>query len=714
MTPPKPSSNALLRTVAPILLGVVVLYAGLQYVAHRLSITPSFVALERAEAEEDLERCVSALNREIQHLDMFVHDWSGWDDTYAFAQDRNEQYVAANLVPSTFLDNVLNVICMADPRGDVIWGQAVDLDTEEDIPLEDLVTLPLAAPDTTEDEDAACAGVALTRRGPMLIAVRQILTSQDQGPPRGLLAMGRLLTQDVLDGLVEQTGVEFSITPVQGGSPTGAEAALLQRLAAPDAPVIEQVAEDALIVTTRIDGIDGRPALILRATTPRDITHKGAQAARFAFVSTLGAGLVMLLFMVVLLWRAVIVPLRALTGHIVAITKSGDLSSRLNIHRNDEIGTVAREFDRLLGRIEYDIDRRETAEAALRESEAHIRAIVNAAADGILSVDDAAAIESANPAAERMFGYAEGELSGKHLQDLIPQYLSGYVPSGAPGLLALAVEKPGGFRAELTGKRKDGSTFPAYATISDMLLGSRRLFSVLVSDLTEYKRLHEQMMRAQHLATIGEMGAQIAHEIRNPLTGISSAIQVLDKQAHADDTVKEVFRHVLDEVARVDKTVQDLLQFARPWTPEKHPCNVHHALSGVRDQASTQKEFAGIRFVLDVPPDAAVLADDALFKQVAWNLFRNAAQAMPEGGEIRVSVEAAPDTFRLLIADTGTGIEPAALEQVFKPFFTTRTRGTGLGLAVCRQIVEAHGGSIRVSSSPGSGTTVVIELPLEE
>jgi PAS domain S-box-containing protein len=419
----------------------------------------------------------------------------------------------------------------------------------------------------------------------------------------------------------------------------------------------------------------------------------------------------MLILIALLLRRTVVSPLTNVARHIVRINENGDLSSRLSIERTDEIGTVGQEFDRLLGRIEDDLERREEAETALRESEARIRAILDAAPDGILTMAEDRTIESANPAAERIFGYDTGKLAGRNLEPLLDdgapepgtERIRAYIeaPSGLPNGLAF----------DAAGRRQDGSVFPLHITMSTLRLADRQLFIAIVRDMTEYAEIHEKLARAQHLAAIGEMGASVAHEIRNPLTGIDGALHLIGDSLREDDLKREIVQEALTQIRRVERTVRDLLIFARPWKPEQQECSMGEIIESARDDADVRDASAGVGFEIDVAKDLRARVDPYLFRQVLVNVFRNAAQAMPEGGRVSVSAAQVAGMVRIKVADTGEGIPEDVLKKVFQPFYTTRTRGSGLGLAVCRRIMESQDGTIALSSTPGEGTTVTLELP---
>jgi len=227
-----------------------------------------------------------------------------------------------------------------------------------------------------------------------------------------------------------------------------------------------------------------------------------------------------------------------------------------------------------------------------------------------------------------------------------------------------------------------------------------------------------QMERADRLASIGEMAAGIAHEIKNPLTGIASAITIINDDFSASDPRKEILGEVLEQVKRMDKTVNDLLFFGRPTDPDPVCTDLNTVLRKTLIFASQHRGSKGgaIEKVLDlqknIPP---VYVDPKQIQQVFLNLILNAIQAMQSGGVLTIKTALIQDESQqwvtVSISDTGQGIPAQILGKIFTPFFTTKAQGTGLGLAICHKLVEQQGGTIRVESEDGKGTVFYIELP---
>jgi signal transduction histidine kinase len=230
----------------------------------------------------------------------------------------------------------------------------------------------------------------------------------------------------------------------------------------------------------------------------------------------------------------------------------------------------------------------------------------------------------------------------------------------------------------------------------------------------EQRERFRRMLRADKLATIGELAAGAAHEIRNPLTAVKSSLQYLQDK-NPDETARKLLATALEETGRIEEILSGMLSFSRPSEMKKERHDLLETLRECLELISFQARKNKVAIVQAYPAAPIVLAADrSQLKQLFLNILLNAVQAMPAGGEIRVQASV-PDGIKALVsvADTGEGILEENLDRIFDPFFTTKKGGTGLGLSICYGIVKSHEGEIEVKSRPGQGTTVIVKLPLE-
>ena len=251
--------------------------------------------------------------------------------------------------------------------------------------------------------------------------------------------------------------------------------------------------------------------------------------------------------------------------------------------------------------------------------------------------------------------------------------------------------------------------------IGDLGRNFNHMVEQLRENRTEIERLHRtQMSRAEHMATLGEMATGLAHEIRNPLAGIAGVIEIIGRDLPASSPARSVVKDVRQEIARINRIVTDLLQTARPHPPKvrKSDLNttVEHAVMLGRQQALSKS----IEISLHKDPSLPEVEHDSdQIHQVLLNLLLNSMQAIDANGKIAVTVERQGEKAIIEVVDNGRGITSENLPNIFRPFYTTKGDGTGLGLSLARRIVEDHQGRIDVTSSVGKGTTFAVILPLQ-
>ncbi|MHB8876458.1 MAG: ATP-binding protein [Myxococcaceae bacterium] len=242
--------------------------------------------------------------------------------------------------------------------------------------------------------------------------------------------------------------------------------------------------------------------------------------------------------------------------------------------------------------------------------------------------------------------------------------------------------------------------------------GQRRAYASLLEKSAQLLRAEEQLGRAERLAALGELSAELAHEIRNPLGAIKGAAEIFRDRLGPQDPLREFAVIQCKEADRLDKVLEGCLAVARRRDAPEEPGSVLEAAQEAVRVTSPEASRAGVELVLDVATGLPrVQASPGSLRQVFLNLALNAIQAMPSGGRLRISGSKGNGRIRVAFADTGPGISAGDREQVFQPFFSRRANGTGLGLAISRRLVAGAGGSIGVESQPGQGATFVVELP---
>jgi PAS domain S-box-containing protein len=360
----------------------------------------------------------------------------------------------------------------------------------------------------------------------------------------------------------------------------------------------------------------------------------------------------------------------------------------------------------------HDLSDRVRLEEQLRTSEARWRAIVQSAVDGIVVIDAHGRIEAFNAAAERLFGYAESDVVGRNVNIFMPSpyheehdvYLARYLATGTKKII--------GTGREVTGLRRDGTTFPLHLAVGELVVNGERKFTGIVHDLSVRVRMEVQLREQASLVRIGEMAAVLAHEVKNPLAGIRGAIQVLGTRLPEGSRDRAIINEMVARIDGLNNLMKDLLLFARPPRPRPIPVELRALVSSTAELLGSDPALKDVEIRVDgtVPP---IQADPELLKIVFGNLLVNGAQAIEGRGTLRVSLGVAGSQYRIVFSDTGPGIPPAVREKLFTPFFTTKARGSGLGLPTAKRLIEAHHGTISVACPPGGGTAVTVHLPAQ-
>ena len=251
--------------------------------------------------------------------------------------------------------------------------------------------------------------------------------------------------------------------------------------------------------------------------------------------------------------------------------------------------------------------------------------------------------------------------------------------------------------------------------IGDLGCDFNDMVAQLKASREEIQRLHQtQMSRAEHFATLGELAAGLAHEIRNPLAGIAGVIEIVSRDLPPKSAALAVIKDAKEEALQINRILTELLDTARPKPPQFRVSDlnstVEHAVQFARQQAITKRITIDLDKGDELPP---VDHDPNQINQVLLNLLLNAIQSMDKPGAIRVSIQQDGDCAVVTVADEGKGIAPENLSNIFRPFFTTKGHGTGLGLSLARRIVESHAGQIDVRSELGNGTQFLVRLPFQ-
>jgi len=572
------------------------------YLASQIILLNSFNELEEQHTHQNVERALDALSHDFSSLEALAGDWAAWDDTYAFIEDANDEYVQSNLVYGTFTELRLNFMLFINSSGRTVFSKAFDLHNEEEIPIPESLQKHLSGNDfllTHPDTESSIAGIILLPEEPMLIASQPILPSEDEGPIRGTLIMGRYLDAVEIERLAEITHLSLIMhrfdDPQMPPDFQAAHSSLSE-----EAPILARpLDEQSIAGYALLKDIYGKPSLVLRVDMPRDIYQQGQKSLTYRIWLIVIVGAVCCGVAMWFLEKQALSQLTRLSKSVSSIGKTGDFSKRVSLAGTDELSNLAGDINRMIG--------------ALEQSKEELRK-----------------------------AYAQETKLRQELQTEI----------------------------------------------------QRRI----------------------------EFTRALVHELKTPLTPVLAASDVLVAKLQ-EEPLLSFARNINRGASNLNRRIDELLDLARSEIGvlqiKPKPVEPLHLLHEVAGEMAPVASSYGQSLTLDLPPSLSpIRADKDRLRQVVLNLLNNASKFTPEGGNITLRAKE-KDAFLIVeVQGTGPGISEEEQQRLFQPYYRRESdrehlSGLGLGLALCKTLVELHGGQIWVESQEGKGSTFSFSMPLE-
>ena len=688
------------------------------YLASRTILLDGILAMEQSLGRRDVERCTAFIRQELAHMDRLANDYASWNDTYEYVADPagHREYIRANMIDTTFENLKLNLLIIVDREGRIVFGRGYDLREKREMPVP-----PAIGPHLREGTPLFLAGGALDGRfgvillpaAPLLVAARPILPSDETGPARGTLVMGRYFNaagskphDEYLDAPIEARRADDADLPEEFRRAA-------RRLAGRISVFVEPVSEEYLAGYAVQRDLYGEPAIYLKLLLRRAVYHEGRKAVAWFISALVGVGLVIGAAIAVLLQRQVLSRLIRLSRALAGIEASRDPSARVPASGNDEIAALARDINGMLESLEE--SRRELA-----ESEFRYRSIVENTRDVIMLTRPDGTISYISPACREVLGYTQEDLT-----DCRPSFTHPGDETRVRRILdqAMAGERGSGFEYRVV--TKDGAVKRISHSWSPILSGGRigTLVNV-IRDITERCRMEEELSKAHKLETVGVLAGGIAHDFNNILTAIWGYLSLAKAAVRSSSEATELLVEAEKAAARARDLTQQLLTFSRGGAPVRRALPLEPLL---RDSAGFALSGSNVTCEMSLPETLwPVEADEGQLHQVVNNLVLNAVQSMPQGGRIRIAARnvragsvqglklPGRDYVIFSVRDEGIGIPAEHLGKIFDPYFSTKQRGSGLGLSISYSIVKKHDGMIRADSTLGEGTTFSVYLPAAE
>lgn len=684
-----------------------------------------FFEIEKNSMRQNLDRISFAIDNEEITINKLASAYAVWDETYKFVEDGNQQYIDNYFRGPTFINSEINVFAVVNNDGQIVKAENFDLQRRVEVSLS-AETLKAISNDflLSRTLEKGKIGILQTGEGPLLFGTYPILTSQGEGPVRGTVFMGRFLDPLLIEklGTITKLPITFNLlADISTDSPQGSVPVL-----SPENPVsIKPIDSKTLAGYYLLSDVYGKPYVIAGTQTSRDIN---AQGKRAIFSLLLGfilvSGLITLIF-ILFLNRTVFSRIRILSKFAAGISMDGRFSSRLSLKGRDELSVLSNEMNAMITRLE-------NINSRLLESENKYSTLVEKSSDGIILITNEK-VTYANPGMLHILGLEEDELIGSNFLNFIsPKYRETMSDRYNARLSGHSTEES--YEIEIDGKNK--RAIPVEVRSKLIKLNDQNRDMVIFRDITERKLMEAKILdlyekEKSHRQELEEEARRkslfidiLAHELRNPLSPIISSSELLQElsQNNSNEMQKRLISNIRKGTGKLARKLEELLDMARysrgTFTLNRQPVEIKSYLEEIIVRFRPTIEKRNQKLVVDIAGDVPVIPVDASrLEQVLVNLLSNASKFSPESSKIYFKAFLTGNNLEIDVKDEGIGISPDDQKKLFEPYFRVqndrlKVSGMGLGLTVCQKIIEAHGGTIRVASQPGQGSTFSFRIPL--
>ncbi len=695
------------------------------YLSTERLLTDQITDVEVKATEQAAQIFHNNLNSQLKTMISTADDWAAWDETYYFIENNNTEYVTSNLMDATFLNLDLNVMIYVNSIGQVVFSKTVYENQTFEVTPQAANQLLSHYNLDVKNYNQTKSGIVIIQGVPVLVAAHPILNSFHEAPMRGELIIGRYLDTRAVAEISEVIGLPITVFSLDSlGLPDHVQVAVSHLSV--DAPVFVSPINDSFTAGyTIIEDTNGAPALVAELDYYRSAYIQKNVSSTYTSASFAVAMVVSFVFTLLLLDKTIISRLTRLNNAVKKSTVTN--LQQVKAEGNDEITNLACSINSMIDTIdksqkalnqqtqtlELNVQKR-TKE--LTENREKIESILGASPDAIIATDLAGNIIEAN---QKM-----AELSGAKREDLIGALAADYVSQPLFLEVLAKIRHALSRRAkavsfECTLLRKDGSTYPAEVSVGVIGGSEGEPLGVVavVRDITDKKDIQERLFNSERLAGIGQTASMVGHDIRNPLQAILCDLYLLRKGLNklpdndgSHEELGESIASIEENVLYINKIVSDLQDYTRSLKPKIEDVALRDFVSKVIDEVNISKV---IRVDITVDEGLVVNTDAYYLRRILTNLVVNGVQAMQNGGSLSINAFVEGDKLAIKVGDTGVGIPEEAMPNLFKPLFTTKSKGQGLGLAVVKRLIDALNGAVTVESKEGKGTVFCIYLPIK-
>ncbi|MCX7922671.1 MAG: ATP-binding protein [Clostridia bacterium] len=698
------------------------------YATSHIILEEGYSSLEERYVQKSIEQVTLALENEVSALNTKLTDWSQWDDTYFFIENRNESYIRSNLTDSSFSALQINFVILINKSCEVVFAKNYDLSMQKEI---DVPKSVLGAAANTPlylkylKDKHGVKGITLYPEGPAMVAVHPILNSNGLGPAKGVIIMGRYLSNKEVMHISELTKMPVKIHRYDNLNMPEDFLKARSELSEQKLTLTKVLGNEFIAGYTFLKDIYNKPALVLRVDSKREVYTQGQRSLQFVALAVLISGLTIGAIILLLLEKMVLSRLSLLSSSVSRIGVNSDLTVRVSVKGKDELATLGGEVNSMLAGLEQ-------SQNEIKESEYKYRHLFTSMVDGYgyfkIIFDsmhypmDLIFVE-VNKAFEELTGLEKENIVGRRISSVILD------TSGGVDWLETCCQ------AVLN---NENAVFEYYSEVSKQWFSvsayapEKGYFITLFHDITRRKRVEEELHNAKEAAEAAnrsksEFLANMSHEIRTPMNAIIGMTELL-MDTSLDKTQQQLAATVWDSGNLLLNIINDILDFSKAeagrLTLNCFDFDLSKVVEGVAELMAVKVREKKISLTTFIQHEIPLLRGDGdRLRQVLLNLASNAIKFTTEG-EVAICVSLKKQegnyiTILFEVKDTGIGISDVVQRRLFQPFVqadgstTRKYGGTGLGLSISKQIVELMKGEIGVESSEGKGSTFWFTVQFE-
>jgi signal transduction histidine kinase/sensor domain CHASE-containing protein len=704
----------------------------LLYLLLRVFILDNFLVLEKVNVEENIGRVTASLNTKLGTLDAFTNDYAGWDDTYSFIQNGNNQYIESNLVNETFINTRINLMVFVNKEGELVYSKMVDLDTnkERDLPDDLLSRLHTGDPLLSHTSvDSKKSGILLLKDGPLMVSSYPIITSEKKGPIRGTLFFGRFLSGAELQDLQRASKVKFELFPVTA-LPESIKPFYSQILASGSNGFVHAGDKQFVDGYTVVNDIYNTPALLFKVVLEREVYLQGERAVLLMGLSFLIICLVSTVAVLLFLDNSILKPMKKLVSDVHEVTSNKNPAAKVSVSGNDEIAALSNEINVMIETVvtsgkelaqvnevlkkeklneQHVIDER-TGE--LQTEHSRLLASIRSLNEAFVMLDTSCEVVLDNPAFLNLLDLEKVPISFELLEELFHgtfNFKQVYEDC--------ILKRQTRYIQDISIRNKFFTFYIAPVLLSetsDKVIGA----VLLIHDTTEEKMLNRYR---------DEFFAIASHELRTPLTAIRGNAEFL-KSIYVPKVEGKDFSDIVNDIhtssLRLIGIVNEFLTTSRLEQGKMNfyieHFNIIPLIEDVIRQLTPNFTQKGLIVRLkDEKDEVYVVADKKGVQEVLINLIGNAIN-YTDSGSVVIDVGRDAHLVTIKVIDTGRGISPQSKSMLFKKFEEGNTNiytrdvhnSTGLGLYISKLMIESmHGRIYLESTEPGKGSTFAFTLP---